>query len=285
MSSSLAGGRPEQRQRKRQDVVAVLRLDRVHRAADQQRDRAVIPIASQARAAKSSVGGDMGAGSRVDAGNVPSPTIQSEVQTSDQPSAIRWKARYSAGQWSRPGHPGRYRWRARGDRAAPRDGAEHPQANDLMEVSRETKLEVMRRQADQAAEQAERMNELLARVVRLTEPSSAQRSSVRRRAPQARALRARGGRGACGDRRGDRRRRVRRGRRGSEGARRDRSRAVSRPDAGLCDRCRHPAPDPRHARLSLLALRAVEDRPGLPPLSAAARAKLPRFPETTSGNG
>jgi hypothetical protein len=43
------------------------------------------------------------------------------------------------------------------------------EANDLMEVSRE-QLEVMRRQADQALEQAERMNQLLARVVRLTEP-------------------------------------------------------------------------------------------------------------------
>jgi hypothetical protein len=43
------------------------------------------------------------------------------------------------------------------------------EANDLMEVSRK-QLEVMRRQADQALEQAERMNELLARVVRLTEP-------------------------------------------------------------------------------------------------------------------
>jgi division protein CdvB (Snf7/Vps24/ESCRT-III family) len=43
------------------------------------------------------------------------------------------------------------------------------EANDLMEVSRE-QLEVMRRQADEALEQAERMNELLARVVRLTEP-------------------------------------------------------------------------------------------------------------------
>jgi hypothetical protein len=43
------------------------------------------------------------------------------------------------------------------------------EANDLMEVSRE-QLEVMRRQADQALEQAERMNELLARVVKLTEP-------------------------------------------------------------------------------------------------------------------
>ena len=50
------------------------------------------------------------------------------------------------------------------------------EANDLMEVSRE-QLEVMRRQADQALEQAERMNELLARVVRLTEPlERAQRS-------------------------------------------------------------------------------------------------------------
>ncbi|HMA27182.1 MAG: hypothetical protein ACM33U_04650 [Solirubrobacterales bacterium] len=43
------------------------------------------------------------------------------------------------------------------------------EANDLMEVSRK-QLEVMRRQADQALEQAERMNELLGRVVRLTEP-------------------------------------------------------------------------------------------------------------------
>lgn len=43
------------------------------------------------------------------------------------------------------------------------------EANDLMEVSRE-QLEVMRRQADQALEQAERMNELLGRVVKLTEP-------------------------------------------------------------------------------------------------------------------
>jgi hypothetical protein len=43
------------------------------------------------------------------------------------------------------------------------------EANDLMEVSRE-QLEVMRRQADQALEQAERMNDLLGRVVRLTEP-------------------------------------------------------------------------------------------------------------------
>ena len=38
-----------------------------------------------------------------------------------------------------------------------------------MELSRE-QLEVMRRQADQALEQAERMNDLLARVVKLTEP-------------------------------------------------------------------------------------------------------------------
>ena len=43
------------------------------------------------------------------------------------------------------------------------------EANELMEVSRE-QLDAMRRQADQALEQAERMNELLARVVRLTEP-------------------------------------------------------------------------------------------------------------------
>src|SRR5215207_5646295 len=43
------------------------------------------------------------------------------------------------------------------------------EANNLMEVSRE-QLDLMRRQADQALEQAEKMNELLARVVRLTEP-------------------------------------------------------------------------------------------------------------------
>jgi hypothetical protein len=43
------------------------------------------------------------------------------------------------------------------------------EANDLMEVSRR-QLDVMRRQADQALEQAERMNVLLARVVKLTEP-------------------------------------------------------------------------------------------------------------------
>ena len=43
------------------------------------------------------------------------------------------------------------------------------EANDLMDVSRE-QLEVMRRQADHALEQAERMNELLARVVKLSEP-------------------------------------------------------------------------------------------------------------------
>jgi hypothetical protein len=43
------------------------------------------------------------------------------------------------------------------------------EANDLMEVSRE-ELETIRRQADEALAQAERMNDLLARVVRLTEP-------------------------------------------------------------------------------------------------------------------
>ena len=51
------------------------------------------------------------------------------------------------------------------------------EANKLMEVSRQ-QLEMMRRQADQALEQAERMNELLARVVKLTEPlERAQRGS------------------------------------------------------------------------------------------------------------
>jgi hypothetical protein len=43
------------------------------------------------------------------------------------------------------------------------------EANELMEVSRE-QLEVIRRQADDALEQAERMNDLLGRMVRLTEP-------------------------------------------------------------------------------------------------------------------
>jgi hypothetical protein len=43
------------------------------------------------------------------------------------------------------------------------------EANELMEVSRK-QLEVMRRQADQALEQAERMNDTLARVVKLAEP-------------------------------------------------------------------------------------------------------------------
>lgn len=50
------------------------------------------------------------------------------------------------------------------------------EANDLMSVSRE-QLEVIRRQADEALVQAERMNDLLARVVKLTEPiERAQRS-------------------------------------------------------------------------------------------------------------
>jgi hypothetical protein len=43
------------------------------------------------------------------------------------------------------------------------------EANDLMSVSRD-QLEVIRRQADEALVQAERMNDLLERVVRLTEP-------------------------------------------------------------------------------------------------------------------
>lgn len=43
------------------------------------------------------------------------------------------------------------------------------EAGELMEISRR-QLEMMQRQADQALEQAERMNDLLARVVRLTEP-------------------------------------------------------------------------------------------------------------------
>jgi len=43
------------------------------------------------------------------------------------------------------------------------------EANELLDLSRE-QLEAMRRQTDQALEQAERMNDLLARVVKLTEP-------------------------------------------------------------------------------------------------------------------
>lgn len=43
------------------------------------------------------------------------------------------------------------------------------QANELMESSRR-QLEAMQRQTDDALAQAERMNELLSRVVRLTEP-------------------------------------------------------------------------------------------------------------------
>jgi hypothetical protein len=43
------------------------------------------------------------------------------------------------------------------------------QANDLMEASRR-QLEVMQRQTDEALIQAERMNEMLGKVVRLTEP-------------------------------------------------------------------------------------------------------------------
>jgi hypothetical protein len=43
------------------------------------------------------------------------------------------------------------------------------QANELMDVSQE-QLEVMRRQAEEALAQAERMNDLLARLVKLTEP-------------------------------------------------------------------------------------------------------------------
>jgi methyl-accepting chemotaxis protein len=43
------------------------------------------------------------------------------------------------------------------------------QANDLMEASRR-QLEVMQRQTDEALVQAQRMNEMLSKVVRLTEP-------------------------------------------------------------------------------------------------------------------
>ncbi len=43
------------------------------------------------------------------------------------------------------------------------------EVNQLMEVSRR-QLEAMQRQTDNALDQAERMNELLTRVVRLTEP-------------------------------------------------------------------------------------------------------------------
>jgi hypothetical protein len=51
------------------------------------------------------------------------------------------------------------------------------QANDLMEASRR-QLEAMQHQTEEALEQAERMNDLLGRVVRLTEPiEMAQRGS------------------------------------------------------------------------------------------------------------
>ncbi len=51
------------------------------------------------------------------------------------------------------------------------------EVNELMEVSRR-QLETMQRQTDSALDQAQRMNELLARVVRLTEPiEKAQRGS------------------------------------------------------------------------------------------------------------
>ncbi len=51
------------------------------------------------------------------------------------------------------------------------------EVNQLMEVSRR-QLEAMQRQTDNALDQAERMNELLTRVVRLTEPiERAQRGS------------------------------------------------------------------------------------------------------------
>jgi hypothetical protein len=43
------------------------------------------------------------------------------------------------------------------------------EANELMDISRD-QLELIRRQADAALEQAERMNDLLARLVKLTEP-------------------------------------------------------------------------------------------------------------------
>jgi methyl-accepting chemotaxis protein len=43
------------------------------------------------------------------------------------------------------------------------------EANELMEASRR-QVESMRRQADDALHQAERMNDLLARIVKLTEP-------------------------------------------------------------------------------------------------------------------
>ena len=127
------------------------------------------------------------------------------------------------------------------------------EANDLMEVSRE-QLEVMRRQADQALEQAERMNELLARVVRLTEPlERAQRSGEY---VGERLKRALFGPEEEGVWRSTRRssskspQRPSRLRRGATRPKPSGEPSRRRPLRPLPP----PAPDPQYARLSLLAL-------------------------------
>jgi len=38
-----------------------------------------------------------------------------------------------------------------------------------------------------------------------------------------------------------------------------------------------PAPDPQHARIGVLPLRALQDRSGLPAVSPLAGEELPRF--------
>ena len=123
------------------------------------------------------------------------------------------------------------------------------EANDLMEVSRE-QLEVMRRQADEALEQAERMNELLGRVVRLTEPlERAQRGGefVGERLKRAlfgpeEAARASIDAEVIAEEsrpRGATRRQPWGRKRRPSAAPGSIAGAVSRPEAGLCDRCRH----------------------------------------------
>ena len=102
----------------------------------------------------------------------------------------------------------------------------------------------MRRQADTALEQAERMNELLARVVKLTEPMErAQRGGEYVAEGLKRAIfGAEAGIASEHSRRQGSRRTGEASRGaggGSRGGGGGRGRAVSRPDAGLCDRCRH----------------------------------------------
>ena len=137
------------------------------------------------------------------------------------------------------------------------------EANDLMEVSRE-QLEVMRRQADQALEQAERMNELLGRVVKLTEPlERAQRGGEFVAEGLKRAIF--GAEQAAAHARRPPRRRRRPSSGGVEEAAAD---AGGRRSGAVSSSRRRPlrplpasAPDPQHARVELLALRALQDGP------------------------